>query len=207
MAKCNCPNPASLTTINISDCPVDLDQIQKIYFQRQGFIFDGTVGKDITLLADWQTLVTAGDDTKVVVTPLIGGDPVITAGEAITTGGGDNTTLNGVVETTGTNPSQFSVTFKSLSAEEEKALKTLACEGKLGAYFVNRNEQLIVNEVATGEYTGFEVFGNVFFSDRNNAGFGTKDTFTMTFSLKAGWSEDLSLQTPADFNPLTDLDQ
>jgi hypothetical protein len=40
--------------------------------------------------------------TKIVLTPMIGGDAVIQAGEAITTGG-DNSTLNGVEEVEGVN--------------------------------------------------------------------------------------------------------
>ncbi len=56
---------------------------------------------------------------------------------------------------------------------------------------------------ATGGRNGFNC-ESVFLSDRNNAGFGTKDTFNFSFALPAGWSENLIVVKP-NFNPLTDL--
>jgi len=44
----------------------------------------------------------------------------------------------------------------------------------------------------------------VFVSDRNNAGYGTKDTVNMTFEMVEGYSDNLVILTP-NFNPLTDL--
>ena len=72
-----------------------LKQIQRLAFQRLGSQFD-SASNGILTLAAWQAFMTASDNTKIVVTPLIGADPVIEAGEAIKNGGGDNSTLNGV---------------------------------------------------------------------------------------------------------------
>lgn len=206
---CNCPAPTALTEIPSQDCPINLKQIQRFAFQRGGNLFDtgGTPATDIKLLADWQALIAASDDTKIVVTPLIGADPTITAGDAITTGGGDNSTLNGIEEVEGTNPSVASAMFKSLSPEIEKAMKALMCEQKLTVYLFLEGGRIAAVEVtADAQYKGFQA-DSLFLSDRNNSGFASKDTHTMTFSLPSGWSEDLKVinADQLDFNPLTDL--
>lgn len=202
---CNCPEPTALTTIIAEFCGVDLKQIQKLAFQRTQAIPSFTAAS-ILLLATWQALLTAADDTKIVVTPLIGGDPVIEAGDAITTGGGDNSTLNGVEEVEGVSPSGFSAVFKSLSPAAEKTMKALICEKRLTVYLLLQGGRIAcvqIGDPATG-FKGFEI-QSFFLSDRNNAGFGTKDTNRISFALKEGWSEEMGFVKPTDFNPLTDL--
>ena len=205
--ECSCPKATSLTEVPTQDCPIDLKQIQRYGFQRGGTSFNtgGTPASDIKLLADWQVYRTASDDTKIIVSPLIGADPVINAGDAITTGGGDNSTLNGVEENEGTNPSGASATFKSLSPE--KAMKSLICEPDLTVYLFLQGGRVVAKKItADAEYEGIPI-QSFFFSDRNNDGFGTKDTFNMSFQLPAGWSEDIEIldAVDLDFNPLTDL--
>lgn len=200
---CNCPAPTSLTEIVAEACGVDLKQIQKLAFQRDGSIFDSGATSDILELSSWQGFTSASDDTKIVITPLIGGDPTIEAGEAITTGGGDNSTLNGVEEVEGVNPSSFSCLFKSLSSTVEKQLKALICEKNLVVYLFLQGGRIAVAELSAQTHTGFPI-QSVFVSDRNNAGFGTKDTVNMSFELQEGWSDNLVVLKP-NFNPLTEL--
>lgn len=203
---CNCPAPTSLTEIVAELCGVDLKQIQKLAFQRTGDLFDnaGTPVTDILELSTWQAKMAATDDTKIVVTPLIGGDPTIDAGDAITTGGGDNSTLNGVEEVEGVNPATFSCIFKSLSSATEKALKALICEKNLVVYFFLQGGRIAAKQITVDQsYEGFQI-SSLFVSDRNNAGFGTKDTVDLSFSLTAGYSDDLVILKP-NFNPLTEL--
>jgi hypothetical protein len=207
MAVCSCPKPTAISSISASDCPFDLKQIQKIGFQRSGYTFDSGAGVPTapSVLADWTALMSATDDTKVVFTPLIGGDPIFEAGEAIVQGGGDNSTLNGVEDITGVNPSKFSANFKSLTPTQEKELKKLMCETSLVMYFVTNENKIGVKKITTAQKEGFNIQA-LFVSDRNNAGYGTKDINKISFSLPAGWSEDIELITPATgFNPLVDL--
>jgi hypothetical protein len=213
---CQCPDDGILEEIPVSDCPFDLKQIQRLAFATQGkVIWDSATGggtgtgvpvttAQVDTLADWQARRTAIDDTKIVVTPLIGGDPVITAGEAITTGGGDNSTLNGVVEVSGASPSTFTAMFKSLTPAQETALKGIGCKAT-EVYFFTEGGKIVCEKIgATTERKGFNVQA-FFLSDRNNTGFGTKDTFSLSFSLAKGWSEKIDLVTPDDFNPLYDI--
>lgn len=205
---CNCPAPSALTAITTENCGVDLKQIQRLAYQRVGTGFDITNDTtSIKLLADWQAFMAASDDTKIVVTPLIGGDPVIEAGDAIKTGGGDNTTLNGAEEVEGANPSVFSCIFKSLSAAVEKEMKALNCEKNLVVYLFLQGGRIAAKLVTVDDaWDGFDI-SSIFTSDRSNAGYGTKDTVSHSFNLTEGWSDDLVIIDAADldFNPLTDL--
>lgn len=203
MGLCNCPQSTSLTTIPSSDCPFNIKQIQKIAFQRKGYSFVAPTN-DIKLLASWTPLLVAVGVTKVVVSPFIGGDPIITPGEMKVEGGGDNSTLNGVEIVTGTDPSVFTCNFKGLTPAQEAALKTLLCENELDAYFLTENDKIVAKKNATDDYSGIRVY-SVYTGDRNNQGFGTSDMNAFKFSMKAGWSETIDIVTPTDFSPLTDL--
>jgi hypothetical protein len=203
---CNCPQSSALTEIITEDCEVNLGQIQKIAIQRAGDMFDsaGTpTPSDILLESVWQTKLSATDSTKIVLTPFIGGDPVIEPGEAITVGGGDNSTLNGVAEVQGVNPSNFTAVFKGLSAVTEKAMKALMCEKNLVVYLFLQGGKIGVIKVSATQYKGFPI-QSFFVSDRGNQGFGTKDVVNVSFALAEGWSSDLTIIDPT-WNPLVDL--
>lgn len=207
MAGCNCPGNAALKPIPEQDCFVDFGQLQRNMFQRGGFSFDTNAdpAKDITKKADWLALKAAVGATKVVVTPLIGGNPIITPGEPITNGGGDNSTLNGQEELRGTNPSVFTGEYKSLSSAVKTAMVELECEKDLQVYFVNGDNKIIANKVADGVYTGFPA-SNFHISDRNNQGFGNPDTFNVRFSLPPRWDANAVIIDPENgFRPLQDL--
>lgn len=203
---CSCPNTGALEIIPNSDCPFDLKQIQKIVFQKVGFVWDTAsttaTSKDITKKADWDALKTATNDTKVITTPFIR-DVKVTSGDFITEGGGDNTTLNGIEEITGVNPTKVTGMFKSITPEQEKALKKLMCH-PLVAYFINQNGDIFGKKITDTKTSGFylQALG---VKDRSNEGFGTKDTNELQFSIPARWSENIVRISPADFNALTDL--
>ena len=87
MSNCNCPLP-SLQAIPGSTCPFELGQLSRfIITKKASSIFPLTVGSsatdDPTLAAFWTALEAPGitDDTAIVKTPIIGGDPEITGGE------------------------------------------------------------------------------------------------------------------------------
>lgn len=202
---CACPQSTSLTEIPVQDCSVNMKQIQRLAFQRgtNQFGTNATIPNDILQLADWQDLMIATDSTKIVVTPRIGGNPVITAGEAITNGGGDNSTLNGIEEVDGINPSVFECEFREISSETEVGIKNLMCERNLTVYFFLQGGKIGVLKIDDTNYKGFKAESLVLL-DRNNTGLNTKDMHKMSFSLLAGWSEKLVILTP-NFNPTLDL--
>jgi len=204
LLNCACPLPTAIGDITAQACPENFGQIQKIIFQREGYVFDGTTGKDITLLADWQTVFTSTGSEKAQVTPFIYA-PVITAGDSITNGGGDNSTLNGVAELVGVNASTFAGLFKGLNATTISSLVSYVCENNLVAYFLNKNQDIICAETTLGStnYTGIKI-QELFIGDKTNNGLATKDENAITFSIPDGWSKTVKVINPA-FNPLSAL--
>ena len=206
MSNCNCPLPTALSDIPNQTCPVNMGQIQRVFITRaSSSALPMTIAtEDQTLQATWNVLFNAVNDDKVIKTPLIGGNPQIVGGNAITQGGNDNSTLNGEVEVTGTESSVFSADFKDLSPAIERAMKDLKCES-LKVFFVNDAGEImgVENELGT-TFDGFVVNGKSFFlTDRNNNGFGQKDINTLSFNLAPGYSDFLKKVVPTDFNALT----
>ena len=94
MAICKCPAAAALPNIPNFTCAESFGQIQKVAFQRlyksTGEINSFTKAAEIELKASWTPLLSADDDTKVVVSPYIQA-PTAEAGAPRTFGGGNET--------------------------------------------------------------------------------------------------------------------
>ncbi len=213
-----CPKPTALTVIPNTTCPEELGQIQRFIFARAGFIRFNTidptastqipasiqgVGNFPTVLAPWTILLAEADDDKAIVTPLIGGDPVINPGDQVTFGGGDNSTLNGEVYHVAFNPADGSFRFDSLTAAQTAALKLLVCED-LEVFFINNDGDIIGERstIDTDLWHGFKAT-NVALSGRSVQGFATRDSNTLTLQLDDDWDTKFEKQTPTDFNALT----
>jgi hypothetical protein len=216
MANCNCPKPTALTPITATTCPEEIGQIQRVWFVRKGFVFWDTVdpvtGGSLpvsiqpnlpTASAGWTTLKGLSDDNKVVFPPLFGGDIVIEAGEAITQGGNDNSTLSGKTFHIAFAPSTFGARYDQLTATQTLELKALICE-ELEVYLINSDGAIIGNRVVGSDlWTGIAV-DNVALGGRSVQGFAVKDSNLMSFQLDADWDTTFEKQIPvAPFNPLT----
>lgn len=200
--SCDCPLSTAISDITASVCGENFGQIQKVIVQRKGWIFDGTAGKDITLLADWQVLFGASDATKAQITPYLS-SAVIAGGEKITNGGGDNSTLNGESELVGMNPSAFTSMMKSLTSAQIAELAAFNCEKALVVYFVNESGKIICKDLTGGSYTGISI-SSFFAGEKSNNGYATLDENPLDFNIKKGWSCDYAIVETA-FAPLEDL--
>jgi hypothetical protein len=208
-----CPLDPSLTDIPASACPENIGQVQRYWFVRKGQVIWDVVtpannvpatitGQAPEDAAGWNILFAAADDTKVVKSPLIGGDSTLTAGTTITQGGGDNSTLNGETLVNGINPTDGSARFDSLTGAQIAAFRTLACEGNgLEVYLISQEGKIWGSKVGD-LVTGFDAT-NVVLGSMSNAGFGTRDSNVLTFQLAFDWDETKYAITPADFNALT----
>lgn len=199
---CDCPLSAAISDITAADCGENFGQIQKVIVQRKGYEFDGTTGKDITLLADWQTVFTSTGADKAQITPFLS-SAIIAGGEKITNGGGDNSTLNGEAELVGLNPSAFTSIMKSLTSAQIAELATFNCEKSLVVYFVNESGKIICKDLTAGSYTGIPI-SSFFAGEKSNNGYATLDENPLDFNIKKGWSCDYAIVTTA-FDPLEDL--
>lgn len=208
---CKCPAGTALPDIPVSNCPESFGQIQKVAFQR---LYKSTGGKNsftttagITKKASWTPLLSADDDTKIVISPYIQA-PTAEAGAARTFGGG-NETLGGVEEIVGREPTPFTGVMRKLPQKIIKALKELQCESwgdNLGVYLFDENGAIGAIQDAKTATTHYPIpIRSLFIGDKTLGGYEAPDSNNIQWAFLPNWSDDLAIIVPEDFNPLTDL--
>lgn len=197
--------------IPVSNCPESFGQIQKVAFQR---LYKSTGEKNsfktdagIEKKASWTPLLSADDDTKIVISPYIQA-PTAEAGAARTFGGG-NETLGGVEEIVGREPTPFTGVMRKLPQKIIKALKELQCESwgdNLGVYLFDENGAIGAIQDAKTATTHYPIpIRSLFIGDKTLGGYEAPDSNNIQWVFLPNWSDDLAIIVPADFNPLTDL--
>lgn len=197
--------------IPVSNCPESFGQIQKVAFQR---LYKSTGEKNsfktdagIEKKASWTPLLSADDDTKIVISPYIQA-PTAEAGAARTFGGG-NETLGGVEEIVGREPTPFTGVMRKLPQKIIKALKQLQCESwgdNLGVYLFDENGAIGAIQDAKTATTHYPIpIRSLFIGDKTLGGYEAPDSNNIQWVFLPNWSDDLAIIVPGDFNPLTDL--
>lgn len=197
--------------IPVSNCPESFGQIQKVAFQR---LYKSTGEKNsfktdagIEKKASWTPLLSADDDTKIVISPYIQA-PTAEAGAARTFGGG-NETLGGVEEIVGREPTPFTGVMRKLPQKIIKALKELQCESwgdNLGVYLFDENGAIGAIQDAKTATTHYPIpIRSLFIGDKTLGGYEAPDSNNIQWVFLPNWSDDLAIIVPQDFNPLTDL--
>lgn len=197
--------------IPVSYCPESFGQIQKVAFQR---LYKSTGEKNsfktdagIEKKASWTPLLSADDDTKIVISPYIQA-PTAEAGAARTFGGG-NETLGGVEEIVGREPTPFTGVMRKLPQKIIKALKELQCESwgdNLGVYLFDENGAIGAIQDAKTATTHYPIpIRSLFIGDKTLGGYEAPDSNNIQWAFLPNWSDDLAFIVPEDFNPLTDL--
>ena len=211
MAICKCPAATALPNIPNFTCAESFGQIQKVAFQRlyksTGVKNSFTTTAGITKKASWTPLLSADDDTKIVISPYIQA-PTAEAGAARTFGGG-NETLGGVEEIVGREPTLFTGVMRKLPQKIIKALKELQCESwgdNLGVYLFDENGAIGAIQDAKTATTHYPIpIRSLFIGDKTLGGYEAPDSNNIQWAFLPNWSDDLAFIVPEDFNPLTDL--
>ena len=211
MNLCQCPAAASLTDIPAATCPETFEQIQKIAFQRlrkaDGTKNSFTTAASIVLKASWTARTSAADATKIVISPYIQA-PSQEAGSPRTFGGG-NETLGGVEIIIGREPSTFTGVIRSVPQSVIKAMKALQCEAQadnLGVYLFDENGAIECLQDENTATTFYPIpVRSLFIGDKAHGGLEAPDSNAIQFTFLPNYSDQLSIQVPTDFNPLTDL--
>lgn len=211
MNLCTCPAAAALTTIPSAGCPESFGQIQKIAFQRlrkaDGTKNSFTSTASILLKASWTARMAANDGSKIVLSPYVQA-PTNEAGSPRTFGGG-NETLGGVEMIIGREPSTFSAVIRSVQQSVIKAMKDLQCEAQadnLGVFLIDENGavECVKDESAANTFYPIPI-RSLFIGDKSHGGLEAPDSNAIQFAFLPNYSDNLSIQVPTDFNPLTDL--
>lgn len=198
-----CPLPVALESLPEQDCPVRFDQIVRMVFQMvqpgAGTFTDVT----IKALATWTPLLAASDSTKVVPSPLFA-EMVIPQSEALTIGGNDNTTFNGiplyngegnVLVTLQVSDLDFAVK-KVLTQYSKYSIASAVGTTKLSVYFINKDGVIISNDAK-----GFPAY-NFRISSVGSEGFNAANKHAISFNLLPNWDNDALMSIPS-FDPLT----
>ena len=211
MNLCTCPAAEALTTIPSAGCPESLGQIQKIAFQRlrkaDGTKNSFTSQNSILLKASWTALMAASDGTKIVLSPYVQA-PTNEPGSPRTFGGG-NETLGGVEMNIGREPTTFSAVIRSVQQSVIKAMKNLQCEAQadnLGVFLIDENGavECVKDESAANTFYPIPI-RSLFVGDKSHGGLEAPDSNAIQFAFLPNYSDNLTIQVPTDFNPLTDL--
>lgn len=210
---CSCPAAAAITSLDNVACSESFGQIQKIAFtrlkkadgSRNSFVTGATT--QIEKIAAWQAKLSATDGTKIIVTPYINA-PADSGGDVRQTGGG-NDDLGGVPTVLGANPVQFAAVLRGVPQSLIKALKTLVCEGNahnLGVFLFDENGKIEAIQDETTATTFYPIPIDAFFvGDKIHGNYDAKDSNAIAWYYREGYSDNLKIVTPSDFNPLTDL--
>ena len=211
MNLCTCPAAAALTEIPSAGCPESFGQIQKIAFQRlrkaDGTKNSFTSTASILLKASWTARMAANDGSKIVLSPYVQA-PTNEAGSPRTFGGG-NETLGGVEMIIGREPTTFSAVIRSVQQSVIKAMKDLQCEAQadnLGVFLIDENGavECVKDESAANTFYPIPI-RSLFVGDKSHGGLEAPDSNAIQFAFLPNYSDNLSIQVPTDFNPLTDL--
>lgn len=216
----SCPLPTALTTIPTQACPFRFDQIVRAFFQRRQPSATPTFATltAFQTLATWTPLMTAVDSTKVVASPIFSG-LVIPRSEAITTGGGDNSTFNGIAEYNGEGSVRVTAQLKNVAPAVKRAMDLLSQESLSGSTGLTNLEVFMVNKdnyafpvnpmtnavppVATTVYKGVPIY-NFRISSAGSEGFGAPNIHDISWDMPASWADYLASVKPL-FDFLTDL--
>ena len=214
-----------LNDVPLSNCPENFGQTQKVVFQQvkdsagAKNVFEpnhATTPTDPKLIADWNTLLAAADETKPVQSPFLS-EPVSEAG-AIRTFGGGNATINGVTLNIGREPQPFESKMLSVGQDSVRALKTFqrgAGMGKstISVYLINEAGQIMmdsnISDVTDNTDVAYELFGfpvsALFIGDKTLGGLEAPDSNMLNFEFSPNWSDNAQIITPTDFDALEDL--
>lgn len=208
-----CPRPAALLTVLRVTCQENLGQIQRAAITRAGgAMFDqaaapGSEG-DITLIGSWTPLLTDADNDKIVITPYID-DFKIPEAAAITEGGSDNTTVDGVERVLGAGAITCTGMLSGVPVSILTQLRDLMGEVALEIYLFNQYGRIICRDstpaalAAVKVYRGIPIY-SLFVPYPGNNGLNTVDKATLRFALAEDWALNRAIITPT-FNVKTAL--
>lgn len=200
-----CPPGTYIGGIAPTTCPIKWDQTQKLALGRKSANRFPNAGSFISE-AHWQSLLNAINDSRLVITPYLS-NLVIPASEVLSTGGNDNTTIDGVREITGVGFVTVTAMLKNVSSETANELRLIGTESMIQpgvtnivGYFLQTSNAVVWDKTSTlAAYEGFEIY-NLVVTDLGNEGLNSNTTVNVSFDLKGGWSQYWGYQV-LPFNP------
>ena len=186
-SNCACPT-GDLPTMALQSCGDDIGQIVRFAVMKASGTqpFDGTVGFDITVQADWITaLAVASSDSVLRLSPIFAGT-TIEGGEAQIQGENDNSTPGGSGRKTNHTNSVLAGTFLSLTVDNAQALaEILNCNEALMFLLVN-SEGRTFYVAPTSPAVNTDMIGSTltWMNGVNSGGLNTVTTYAFSIKFK-----------------------
>lgn len=204
-----CPVPSQIVDIPVDLCPFDLGQIVKFGITRlysSGTTLNSIAYSDADNLASWSSLITATGNTKVQFSPLIGN--WLTDPQDANIAGEGNETPDGVGIVTSLGKTDVTYNLLQPHPSIAAALKSYVSEGiNLGVYLVNNAGKIIAKaDSSTSPTTVYPIpIRKYFLNDRAVGGLDNFDTHPGGWTFLPGWSDNLVMIEPSDFDALVAL--
>lgn len=171
--SCLCADPLAAVTNDPCSAVKYGNQIVKLFVQKMdGATFDGQVGNDVTVEADWDTKLAAVDDDKIIsIGNVIGtresAEPTLEEGNDVPYGGAE------IID----RPQSLSFAMKYLSETSFAELDKTVCWGKVRVWFLDNENYLWGSEIAVAATSGGNGIedANVITATLSQAGIGTRN--------------------------------
>lgn len=173
--ECLCTDPLQSVANEKCSAPSYGNQIVKIFVQKEtGTDFDG-VTYNVATEADWQTLLAADNDDRIVVFGNLASadrpssDPNVEEGNDVPYGGQE------VID----RPQSITAMMKYLSQDDFNKVNQINCWGTTRIWYLDNNDYLWAFNTTTGEgIPGVSVTTGTY----QQSGIGTKNKLPVTFS-------------------------
>lgn len=174
--ECLCTDPLQSVANEKCSAPSYGNQIVKIFVQKEtGTDFDG-VTYNVNTEADWQTLLAADNDDRIVVFGSLASadrpssDPNVEEGNDVPYGGQE------VID----RPQSITAMMKYLSQDDFNKVNQINCWGTTRMWYLDNNDYLWAFNTTTGEgIPGVSVTTGTY----QQSGIGTKNKLPVTFSF------------------------
>lgn len=198
-----CPLPSALTAILDQPCVMESGSIISIALQLEQAAptFTGTGSDDIKAVTAWNTQIAANDATAIRIIPV--NNFTVAPGEAITSGGNDNTYYRGLPKLLHGGYSTASAVLEGYTPATAKAARAFTKFSKVPSGIRTKLRAFFLTDANyighMDDFNGLPVW-NWFVSDLNKAGeFKETDNYNLQFVMEYGWSENLNW-SKATFN-------
>lgn len=168
--SCLCADPLATVTNDACSAVKYGNQIVKIFVQKMnGLTFDGTVGNDVAVEADWDTKLAAVTDDKIVTIGSIIGtrdsaEPTIEEGNDVPYGGAE------IID----RPQAMNFVVKYASENTFAEIDKTVCWGKVRVWFLDNEDYLWGSTLEINGGDGI-LDANIITTTLSQAGIGTRN--------------------------------
>lgn len=198
----DCPLDSKLPTIESVTCSQQFGQIQKLAIRLTPTEPEDDIFSDVEELlkkSNWEALIEADDETKLVFTPNIPGI-VIPNSEELKEEGGNNNTIDGISMPVGKGTVKVTGKMLNLPVKIAKQLESLSKFSNVGgttlieAFLLNEAGQIIYK--LDGERAiGFPIY-NLFVSSVGTEGLNKPNSHVVSFEMPGDWDNGLEVASP-----------